>query len=61
MRRTSVPSADTQSSTSAFEWSLDARTTLFIRGDNVLNRNYELAADFATGGARVFGGVRWRM
>jgi vitamin B12 transporter len=44
-----------------FEWSLDARTTLFIRGDNVLNRNYELAADFATGGARVSGGIRWRL
>jgi vitamin B12 transporter len=44
-----------------FEWPLDPRTTLFIRADNVLNRDYELAADFATGGARVFGGVRWRL
>ncbi len=44
-----------------FEWALDPRTTLFIRADNVLNRDYELAADFATGGARVFGGVRWRL
>ena len=45
----------------ALEGPLDARTTLFVRGDNVLDRNYELAADFATGGARVFGGVRWRL
>jgi vitamin B12 transporter len=45
----------------AFEWALDSRTTLFVRGENVLDRDYELAADFATGGARVFGGVRWQM
>jgi vitamin B12 transporter len=43
------------------EWPVDARTTLFLRGDNVLDRDYELAADFATGGAKVFGGVRWRL
>ncbi|MGE5172029.1 MAG: TonB-dependent receptor domain-containing protein [Rudaea sp.] len=43
------------------EWPLDARTTLFLRGDNVLDHNYELAADFATGGAKVSGGVRWRL
>jgi vitamin B12 transporter len=45
----------------ALEWAVDARTTLFVRADNVLDRDYELAADFATGGARVFGGVRWRL
>ena len=45
----------------AIEWTIDARTTLFVRGDNVFNRDYELAADFATGGARVFAGVRWRI
>ena len=45
----------------ALEWAIDARTTLFVRGDNVFDRDYELAADFATGGARVFAGVRWRM
>ena len=45
----------------ALEWTLDARTTLFLRGDNVFDKDYELAADFATGGARVFGGVRWRL
>jgi vitamin B12 transporter len=45
----------------ALEWTVDASTTLFVRGDNVLDHHYELAADFATGGARVFGGVRWRL
>jgi vitamin B12 transporter len=45
----------------AVEWALDSRTTLFVRGENVFDRDYELAADFATGGARVFGGVRWQM
>ena len=43
------------------EWTVDARTTLFVRGDNVFDRDYQLAADFSTGGARVFGGVRWQM
>ena len=45
----------------ALEYALDPRTTLFVRGDNVFNRNYELAADFSTGGARVSAGVRWRL
>jgi len=45
----------------ALEWAIDARTTVFVRGDNVFDRDYELAADFATGGARVFAGVRWRI
>ncbi|HET8877644.1 MAG TPA: TonB-dependent receptor [Casimicrobiaceae bacterium] len=45
----------------AVEWTLDASTTLFVRADNVLDHHYELAADFATGGARVFGGMRWRL
>jgi vitamin B12 transporter len=45
----------------AVEWTIDASTTLFVRADNVLDHHYELAADFATGGARVFGGMRWRL
>jgi vitamin B12 transporter len=45
----------------ALEWSVDASTTLFVRADNVFDHHYELAADFATGGARVFAGARWRM
>ncbi|HEY1325849.1 MAG TPA: TonB-dependent receptor [Casimicrobiaceae bacterium] len=43
------------------EWPVNASATLFVRADNVFDRNYELAADFSTGGARVFGGVRWRL
>jgi len=45
----------------ATEWTIDSRTTVFVRGDNVLGRDYALAADFATGGARVTAGVRWRL
>jgi vitamin B12 transporter len=43
------------------EWTATPQTVLFVRADNVFDRHYELAADFATGGARVFGGVRWRL
>jgi vitamin B12 transporter len=43
------------------EWPVSRRIGLFLRADNVLDRRYELAADYATGGARVFGGVRWRL
>jgi vitamin B12 transporter len=45
----------------ALEWSIDSRTTLFLRGDDVFDRDYALAADFATGGARVLAGVRWQI
>ena len=40
------------------EWTVSPRLTLFARGDNVLDKNYELAAGYATGGATVFGGMR---
>jgi vitamin B12 transporter len=43
------------------EWTASPTTTFFVRADNVFDRHYELAADFGTGGARVFGGVRWRL
>jgi len=43
------------------EWTVTPQTVLFVRADNVFDRHYELAADFATGGTRVFGGVRWRL
>jgi vitamin B12 transporter len=43
------------------EWTANPTTTFFVRADNVFDRHYELAADFATGGARLFGGVRWRL
>jgi len=45
----------------AAEWALARGVTLFLRGDNVFDKNYELAADYATGGARVFAGARWRL
>ena len=43
------------------EWTAGRGITLFLRGDNVLDRDYELAADYSTGGAQVFAGVRWAM
>jgi vitamin B12 transporter len=43
------------------EWPVGKGVTLFARGDNVLDRDYEVAAGYATGGARIFGGLRWAM
>ena len=43
------------------EWPVSANVALFLRADNLFDRNYELAADYSTGGARVFGGVRWHL
>ena len=40
------------------EWAVARGVTLFARADNVFDRNYELAAGYATGGATVFAGVR---
>ena len=34
--------------------------TLFARADNVFDRDYELAAGYSTGGARVYAGLRWQ-
>ena len=31
-----------------------------LRGDNVFNKNYQLAADYSMGGATVFAGIRWQ-
>ncbi|HKU87046.1 MAG TPA: TonB-dependent receptor [Casimicrobiaceae bacterium] len=45
----------------ALEWTIGTKTTLFVRGENVFDRDYALAADFSTGGARVFAGFRWSM
>jgi vitamin B12 transporter len=42
------------------EWSFQAHWTLFARLDNALDKHYELAADYATAGANLFAGVRWR-
>ena len=43
------------------QWSLARGFSLFVRANNVFNKNYQLAADFSTGGAQVFGGVRWQL
>ena len=40
------------------EWPASPVVTLFIRADNVFDKNYELAAGFATGGATVYAGAR---
>ena len=45
----------------SLEWALTRSTTILVRADNVFNRQYELAADFATGGAQVTAGVRWQI
>ena len=34
--------------------------TLRAGVDNVFDKNYQLAADYSTGGATVFAGVRWQ-
>jgi vitamin B12 transporter len=40
------------------EWTVWRNLTLFARANNVLDKNYELAAGYATGGANAFAGVR---
>ena len=40
------------------EWAVGNGVTLFVRGDNILDKQYELAAGFATSGATVFAGMR---
>lgn len=40
------------------EWPASSTATLFVRADNIFDKNYELAAGFATGGATVYAGVR---
>jgi len=42
------------------EWAFAKGWTAFARADNVFDRDYQLAADFSTGGATVFAGLRWR-
>ena len=43
------------------DWTVGRGVTLFVRGENVLDRDYELAADYATGGAQVQAGLRWAL
>jgi vitamin B12 transporter len=42
------------------EWALSRNLTAWARGDNVFDRDYQLAADYATGGATLFAGLRWQ-
>ena len=42
------------------EWPFETRWTAFARLDNLLDKHYELAADYHTAGANLFAGVRWR-
>jgi len=41
-------------------WPFAKGWSLLVRGNNVFDKNYQLAADFSTGGAQVFAGVRWQ-
>ena len=43
------------------QWALAHGVTLLMRVDNVFDKHYELAADYATGGVQWFGGVRWAL
>ena len=43
------------------QWTVAKGIALFVRADNVFDKNYELAADYSMGGAQVFGGIRWTM
>ena len=43
------------------EWPLGHGVALFARGDNVFNKNYQLAADYSTGGQQLFVGLRWQL
>ena len=40
------------------EYAIGRGVTLFARADNVFDKHYELASDFAHAGATVFAGVR---
>ena len=42
------------------EWPFAKGFSVLLRGDNVFNKNYQLAADYAMGGATVFAGIRWQ-
>jgi vitamin B12 transporter len=43
------------------EWQATPKLALHIRADNVFDRDYQLAAGYATGGATVFAGARWQL
>jgi vitamin B12 transporter len=43
------------------EWVIAKGWTAFLRADNIFDKDYQLAADFSTGGATIFAGLRWRL
>jgi vitamin B12 transporter len=43
------------------EWSALPSLTVYLRADNVFDRDYQIAAGYATGGATVQAGLRWRI
>ena len=42
------------------EWPFAKGFSVLLRGGNVFNKNYQLAADYATGGTTWFAGLRWQ-
>ena len=42
------------------DWPFAKGWSLLVRGNNVFDKNYQLAADYSTGGATVFAGLRWQ-
>jgi vitamin B12 transporter len=42
------------------DWPFAKSWSLLVRGNNVFDKNYQLAADYSTGGATVFAGLRWQ-
>lgn len=42
------------------EWPFAKGFSLLLRGGNVFNRNYQLAADYSTGAATAYAGIRWQ-
>jgi vitamin B12 transporter len=42
------------------EWPFTTGLTLLLRCNNVFNKNYQLAADYATGGSTFFANLRWQ-
>ena len=41
-------------------WPIVRGWTVLVRGNNVLDKNYEINADYSTGGVTFFAGVRWQ-
>ncbi|MEO8507198.1 MAG: TonB-dependent receptor [Betaproteobacteria bacterium] len=42
------------------DWPIAKGWSLLVRGNNVFDKNYQLAADYSTGGVTVFAGLRWQ-